>query len=110
MQTATPAARKAPRPRADALRNRERIVTAAREMFVEHGPDVPTARISEVTEARAATRRGRIRRFGCMHGPFQSMAARRTARCTLSITLGRRMRARALKETERGSPAWSAAL
>ena len=41
MQTATPAARKAPRPRADALRNRERIVTAAREMFVEHGPDVP---------------------------------------------------------------------
>jgi len=39
--TATPAVRKAPRPRADALRNRERIVTAAREMFVEHGPDVP---------------------------------------------------------------------
>ncbi|OUC96611.1 TetR/AcrR family transcriptional regulator [Streptomyces swartbergensis] len=41
MQTATPAPRKAPRPRADALRNRERIVTAAREMFVEHGPEVP---------------------------------------------------------------------
>jgi AcrR family transcriptional regulator len=41
VQTATPAVRKAPRPRADALRNRERIVTAAREMFVEHGPDVP---------------------------------------------------------------------
>ncbi|MEU1519728.1 TetR/AcrR family transcriptional regulator [Streptomyces sp. NPDC005811] len=44
MQTATsalPAARKAPRPRADALRNRERIVTAAREMFTELGPDVP---------------------------------------------------------------------
>ncbi|WP_077800090.1 TetR/AcrR family transcriptional regulator [Streptomyces sp. JHA26] len=41
MQTATPAQRKATRPRADALRNRERIVTAAREMFVEHGPDVP---------------------------------------------------------------------
>ncbi|MET9681746.1 TetR/AcrR family transcriptional regulator [Streptomyces coeruleorubidus] len=41
MQTATPAARKAPRPRADALRNRERIVAAAREMFVEHGPEVP---------------------------------------------------------------------
>ena len=41
MGTATPAVRKAPRPRADALRNRERIVTAAREMFVEHGPDVP---------------------------------------------------------------------
>jgi AcrR family transcriptional regulator len=41
VQTATPAPRKAPRPRADALRNRERIVTAAREMFVEHGPEVP---------------------------------------------------------------------
>ncbi|MFB8755801.1 TetR/AcrR family transcriptional regulator [Streptomyces sp. NPDC059852] len=41
METATPAVRKATRPRADALRNRERIVTAAREMFVEHGPDVP---------------------------------------------------------------------
>lgn len=41
VQTATPLARKAPRPRADALRNRERIVTAAREMFVEFGPDVP---------------------------------------------------------------------
>ncbi|GAA2589529.1 MULTISPECIES: TetR/AcrR family transcriptional regulator [Streptomyces] len=39
--TATPELRKAARPRADALRNRERIVTAAREMFVEHGPDVP---------------------------------------------------------------------
>lgn len=40
MQTATPA-RKVTRPRADALRNRERIVAAAREMFVEDGPDVP---------------------------------------------------------------------
>ena len=44
--TATPAVRKAPRPRADALRNRERIVTAAREMFVEHGPDVPLDEIA----------------------------------------------------------------
>ncbi|MEU0130026.1 TetR/AcrR family transcriptional regulator [Streptomyces sp. NPDC006289] len=35
------AGRRTPRPRADALRNRERIVTAAREMFVEFGPDVP---------------------------------------------------------------------
>ncbi|MFJ3672192.1 TetR/AcrR family transcriptional regulator [Streptomyces sp. NPDC090106] len=41
MQTATPVQRKVTRPRADALRNRERIVTAAREMFVEFGPDVP---------------------------------------------------------------------
>ncbi|MGW8064695.1 TetR/AcrR family transcriptional regulator [Streptomyces ziwulingensis] len=41
MQTATPEQRKVTRPRADALRNRERITAAAREMFVEHGPDVP---------------------------------------------------------------------
>ncbi|MBD0840723.1 MULTISPECIES: TetR/AcrR family transcriptional regulator [unclassified Streptomyces] len=41
MQTAAPVQRKVTRPRADALRNRERIVTAAREMFVEYGPDVP---------------------------------------------------------------------
>ena len=41
MQTATPVQRKVTRPRADALRNRERIVAAAREMFVEFGPDVP---------------------------------------------------------------------
>lgn len=37
----TPAPHKVSRPRADALRNRERIVTAAREMFVEDGPQVP---------------------------------------------------------------------
>jgi AcrR family transcriptional regulator len=41
VRTATPEQHKATRPRADALRNRERIVTAAREMFVEHGPEVP---------------------------------------------------------------------
>ncbi|MET8807225.1 helix-turn-helix domain-containing protein [Streptomyces sp. NPDC004546] len=47
MPTATtPVARKVPRPRADAVRNRERIVTAAREMFVEHGPDVPLDEIA----------------------------------------------------------------
>ncbi|MER5929550.1 TetR/AcrR family transcriptional regulator [Streptomyces sp. NPDC002054] len=34
-------AAKAPRPRADALRNRERILAAARETFVEHGADAP---------------------------------------------------------------------
>ncbi|MEU8591763.1 helix-turn-helix domain-containing protein [Streptomyces sp. NPDC048664] len=41
MQTAAPVQRRVTRPRADALRNRERIVTAAREMFVEFGPEVP---------------------------------------------------------------------
>ncbi|MFD8209258.1 TetR/AcrR family transcriptional regulator [Streptomyces sp. NPDC059695] len=37
----TAPARRVPRPRADALRNRERIVATAREMFVEFGPQVP---------------------------------------------------------------------
>ncbi|MFI5685929.1 TetR/AcrR family transcriptional regulator [Streptomyces sp. NPDC051636] len=46
MSTATPVQRRTPRPRADALRNRERIVTAAREMFVEYGPDVPLDEIA----------------------------------------------------------------
>jgi len=46
VQTATPVERKVPRPRADALRNRERIVTAAQEMFVEHGAGVPLDEIA----------------------------------------------------------------
>ncbi|MEU3251245.1 helix-turn-helix domain-containing protein [Streptomyces sp. NPDC006997] len=46
MQTAPPVRRRTTRPRADALRNRERIVTAAREMFVEHGSDVPLDEIA----------------------------------------------------------------
>ncbi|MFC7306219.1 TetR/AcrR family transcriptional regulator [Streptomyces monticola] len=47
MDTATaPQQRRVPRPRADALRNRERIVTAAREMFVESGPEVPLDEIA----------------------------------------------------------------
>ncbi|MCD9875653.1 TetR/AcrR family transcriptional regulator [Streptomyces guryensis] len=44
--TAEPAQRKVTRPRADALRNRERIVAAAREMFTEFGPDVPLDEIA----------------------------------------------------------------
>ncbi|MFE0173780.1 TetR/AcrR family transcriptional regulator [Streptomyces sp. NPDC059002] len=44
--TATATQRRVPRPRADALRNRERIVGAAREMFVEHGSDVPLDEIA----------------------------------------------------------------
>ncbi|MFH0177199.1 TetR/AcrR family transcriptional regulator [Streptomyces cacaoi] len=44
--TATPTVRKVNRPRADALRNRERIVIAAREMFVEFGADVPLDEIA----------------------------------------------------------------
>ncbi|MGA4841355.1 TetR/AcrR family transcriptional regulator [Streptomyces sp. G45] len=46
METATPPRRRVPRPRADALRNRERIVSAAREMFVQFGPDVPLDEIA----------------------------------------------------------------
>ena len=46
METATRVQRKAARPRADALRNRERIVSAAREMFVEFGADVPLDEIA----------------------------------------------------------------
>ncbi len=46
VKTADPAPRKAPRPRADALRNRERIVAAAREMFVEFGPEAPLDEIA----------------------------------------------------------------
>ncbi|MFD5102065.1 TetR/AcrR family transcriptional regulator [Streptomyces albidochromogenes] len=45
-RTETAARRRAPRPRADALRNRERIVAAAREMFVEFGPEVPLDEIA----------------------------------------------------------------
>ncbi|MGW3122747.1 TetR/AcrR family transcriptional regulator [Streptomyces sp. NPDC001107] len=44
--TAKPAQRKVTRPRADALRNRERIVAAAREMFTEFGPEVPLDEIA----------------------------------------------------------------
>ncbi len=46
MQAAPPVQRRASRPRADALRNRERITAAAREMFVEFGPDVPLDEIA----------------------------------------------------------------
>ncbi|MGX1369385.1 AcrR family transcriptional regulator [Streptomyces canus] len=46
MTAMTTAQRKVTRPRADALRNRERIVTAAREMFTEFGPDVPLDEIA----------------------------------------------------------------
>ncbi|MFE3601480.1 TetR/AcrR family transcriptional regulator [Streptomyces sp. NPDC059096] len=41
-----PGTRRAPRPRADALRNRERIVAAAREMYVEYGSEAPLDEIA----------------------------------------------------------------
>ncbi|UYQ62676.1 TetR/AcrR family transcriptional regulator [Streptomyces peucetius] len=46
MSIAATETRRTPRPRADALRNRERIVSAAREMFVEFGPEVPLDEIA----------------------------------------------------------------
>ncbi|MEV0219214.1 TetR/AcrR family transcriptional regulator [Streptomyces sp. NPDC050704] len=46
METAIPVQRKVPRPRADAQRNRERIVAAGREMFVEFGAEVPLDEIA----------------------------------------------------------------
>ncbi|MEE1755805.1 TetR/AcrR family transcriptional regulator [Streptomyces sp. SP18CS02] len=48
-------ARRVARPRADALRNRERIVTAAREMFVESGPEVPFDEIARRASVGNAT-------------------------------------------------------
>ncbi|MFG1805092.1 TetR/AcrR family transcriptional regulator [Streptomyces sp. NPDC049040] len=41
-----PAAVRVHRTRADALRNRERIVAAARDVFVEYGPDAPLDEIA----------------------------------------------------------------
>lgn len=58
MQTVTssqPASRRVARPRADALRNRERIIDAAREMFVEYGPDVPLDEIARRAAVGNAT-------------------------------------------------------
>jgi AcrR family transcriptional regulator len=53
METTT-APRRAPT-RADALRNRERIVAAAREMFVEYGPEVPFDEIARRAAVGNAT-------------------------------------------------------
>ncbi|MEU8435282.1 TetR/AcrR family transcriptional regulator [Streptomyces sp. NPDC029216] len=44
MQSVTPV--RAPKPRADAVRNRERILGAAREIFVEFGADAPLDEIA----------------------------------------------------------------
>jgi AcrR family transcriptional regulator len=46
MVTSTVARGAAPRLRADATRNRERIVAAAQEAFIEFGPDVPLDEIA----------------------------------------------------------------
>ncbi|MFJ8009908.1 TetR/AcrR family transcriptional regulator [Streptomyces fagopyri] len=43
----TRASRRSPRPRADAARNRDRIVAAARDVFVEHGTEAPLDEIAK---------------------------------------------------------------
>ncbi|MEU3724750.1 TetR/AcrR family transcriptional regulator [Streptomyces sp. NPDC031705] len=44
--TTAPTPARVPKPRADAVRNRERILVAAREMFVEAGADAPLDEIA----------------------------------------------------------------
>src|SRR4051794_21504930 len=65
--------------------------------------EVLTARVRTVTAARAATRRGRMRRrgdCGCMHGPSAPRQPPVTG-CTLAITLCGWGGGRALEETDR---------
>lgn len=55
VRTEQAAVRRPARPRADALRNRERIVVAAREALVEHGPEVPLDEIARRARIGNAT-------------------------------------------------------
>ncbi|MFG3259443.1 TetR/AcrR family transcriptional regulator [Streptomyces sp. NPDC048172] len=54
-RTATGAGASVPRSRADAARNRERILTAAREAFVVHGPEAPLDEIARSAGVGNAT-------------------------------------------------------
>ncbi|MGW2558145.1 TetR/AcrR family transcriptional regulator [Streptomyces sp. NPDC001514] len=75
------AERRAPRPRADALRNRERIVSAAREMFVEFGPDVPLDEIARRAGVGNATLyRNFADRAALVHEVVLSVMSRTTDR------------------------------
>ncbi|MFI1397498.1 TetR/AcrR family transcriptional regulator [Streptomyces sp. NPDC020681] len=68
---------RAARPRADALRNRERIVTAAREVFVESGNDVPLDEIARRAGVGNATLyRHFPDRAGLVHEVVVSVIAR----------------------------------
>lgn len=80
MITATePEARRVPRPRADALRNRERIVAAARETFVEYGPDAPLDEIARRAGIGNATLyRHFVDRASLVHDVVLSVMARAT--------------------------------
>ncbi|MFD7440940.1 TetR/AcrR family transcriptional regulator [Streptomyces sp. NPDC059909] len=75
------AERRAPRPRADALRNRERIVSAAREMFVEFGPDVPLDEVARRAGVGNATLyRNFADRAALVHEVVLSVTSRTTDR------------------------------
>jgi AcrR family transcriptional regulator len=74
------------RPRADALRNRERIVTAAREMFVEFGPDVPLDEVARRAGVGNATLyRNFPDRAALVHEVVLSVTARTTDRAGEAI-------------------------
>ncbi|MFF4170823.1 TetR/AcrR family transcriptional regulator [Streptomyces sp. NPDC001744] len=78
--TRAPSVRRTPRPRADALRNRERIVTAAREMFVESGPQVPYDEVARRAGVGNATLyRNFPERADLVHEVVLSIMARVTA-------------------------------
>jgi AcrR family transcriptional regulator len=72
-------ARRVSRPRADALRNRERIVAAAREVFVEYGPDAPLDEIARRAGIGNATLyRHFADRHALVHAVVLSVMARAT--------------------------------
>ncbi|WP_408055338.1 TetR/AcrR family transcriptional regulator [Streptomyces paludis] len=77
-QAAAPAAaRRVTRPRADALRNRERIVAAAREMFVEYGSEAPLDEIARRAGIGNATLyRHFPDRRALIHGVVRSVMSR----------------------------------
>ncbi|MFP1629904.1 TetR/AcrR family transcriptional regulator [Streptomyces sp. 5K101] len=87
MSPAATETRSAPRPRADALRNRERIVSAAREMFVEYGPEVPLDEIAR----RAGVGNATLYR----HFPDRAVLVREVVVSVMSRTTERAMTAAA---------------
>ncbi|ANW19743.1 TetR/AcrR family transcriptional regulator [Streptomyces clavuligerus] len=73
--------RSASRPRADALRNRERIVSAARELFVEFGPSVPLDDVARRAGVGNATLyRHFPDRDALVHGVVVAVLSRSTAK------------------------------
>ena len=74
---ARPVADGGPRPRADALRNRERIVAAAREVFVERGPAAPLDEIARRAGVGNATLYRHFReRQSLLHAVLLSVVGR----------------------------------